>query len=206
MKNNIYEYFDINKKASQDEIKKAFKKKAKKTHPDLNGNREEFEKANKYYKVLLNPNLRKRYDETGSIDENKKKSAPYYILITLFNGLLSAPGIDYKKHDLIDAMKYSLNENIKKKRDLIIDLKKEIDKFILISNKFSSTNKDNIFKNVLDEKIKYNKIQIEGHEIDIHNAGKALEILNDYSYEYENDIKIIFKRVGFIETSATAGF
>lgn len=65
-KRDYYEVLGINKSASQDEIKKAFRKSAVKHHPDKEGGDEEkFKEANEAYEVLSNPDKKQRYDQFG---------------------------------------------------------------------------------------------------------------------------------------------
>lgn len=63
---NYYSILGIEKNASMDEIKNAYRKKAKEWHPDIckDKNAEEmFKKINKAFKVLKNEDKRKEYDE-----------------------------------------------------------------------------------------------------------------------------------------------
>jgi len=66
---DYYKLLDVSKSAPQDEIAKAFKKKARKFHPDLNPNDPEAEKKfkeiNEAYEVLKDPEKRKLYDSLG---------------------------------------------------------------------------------------------------------------------------------------------
>lgn len=68
-KRDYYEVLGVDKNASDDDIKKAFKKMAKKYHPDLNpGNAEAeamFKDINEAYGVLSDPEKKSRYDQFG---------------------------------------------------------------------------------------------------------------------------------------------
>ena len=68
-KRDYYEVLGVNKDASDDEIKKAYKKMAIKYHPDRNpGNKEaedKFKEAAEAYDVLRDPQKRQQYDQFG---------------------------------------------------------------------------------------------------------------------------------------------
>lgn len=58
----FYETLGINKNASQDDIKNAYRKLARENHPDKGGNKEEFQKIQEAYDSLSNPEKRRQYD------------------------------------------------------------------------------------------------------------------------------------------------
>ncbi|ASS50479.1 MAG: molecular chaperone DnaJ [Candidatus Fluviicola riflensis] len=66
---DYYGILGLAKSATQDEIKKAYRKLARKHHPDLNPNNKEAEKKfkeiNEAHEVLSNPENRKKYDQYG---------------------------------------------------------------------------------------------------------------------------------------------
>ncbi|TAL57169.1 MAG: J domain-containing protein [Bacteroidetes bacterium] len=66
---DYYKILNIDRKASADEIKKAYRKIAVKYHPDKNPNNksaeEKFKEANEAHEVLGNEEKRKKYDELG---------------------------------------------------------------------------------------------------------------------------------------------
>jgi molecular chaperone DnaJ len=64
---DYYQTLNVDKSASQDEIKRAFRKQAHKYHPDKpDGNEEKFKEANAAYQILSDPDKRAKYDQFGS--------------------------------------------------------------------------------------------------------------------------------------------
>jgi len=67
---DYYKILGVRKNANEQEIKSAYRKLARKYHPDLNpGDKkveEKFKEINEAYEILSDPQKRKKYDELGS--------------------------------------------------------------------------------------------------------------------------------------------
>ena len=65
-----YKTLGVDRKASQDDIKKAYRKLARKYHPDTNkdaGAEDRFKRISEAYDTLSDPEKRKKYDRSGSL-------------------------------------------------------------------------------------------------------------------------------------------
>jgi molecular chaperone DnaJ len=67
MASSLYEVLGVTKNASQDEIKKAYRKLVREVHPDRNpGSEDRFKEVQNAYDVLSDPEKRKQYDRFGA--------------------------------------------------------------------------------------------------------------------------------------------
>jgi len=102
---DYYKVLGLSKKATENDIKKAYRKLARKYHPDLNPNDKEaelkFTQINEANEVLSNPENRKKYDEYGehwqhAEDYEKAKQQNRYQRST------SGPAGGYSEEDFSD--------------------------------------------------------------------------------------------------------
>ncbi|BAZ11131.1 heat shock protein DnaJ domain-containing protein [Calothrix sp. NIES-4071] len=92
---DYYSVLGVSKTASQDEIKQAFRKLARKYHPDVNqGNKQaeaKFKEINEAYEVLSDPDKRKKYDQFGQYWKQAGQGFP--------NGAGAGVGVDMNGFD-----------------------------------------------------------------------------------------------------------
>lgn len=89
MAKDLYEVLGVDKTASDDEIKKAFRKKARLLHPDVSKDpdaEDKFKELNEAYDVLSDPNKRAQYDRFGTIPGAGGGGQQYVDFEDLFGG------------------------------------------------------------------------------------------------------------------------
>lgn len=62
---DLYGLLGVPRDADQDEIKRAYRRKARELHPDAGGDEEAFKEVTRAYEVLSDPDMRARYDRFG---------------------------------------------------------------------------------------------------------------------------------------------
>ncbi|UCE67352.1 MAG: J domain-containing protein [Candidatus Zixiibacteriota bacterium] len=96
--NSYYDTLGIKKNATQDEIKKAYRKLCKENHPDVNGNDgdNKIKKLNEAYSILSDPGKRLIYDEFGvDCSLNTIKEEADRTIVEAFKAVFS-----YRKEEL----------------------------------------------------------------------------------------------------------
>jgi curved DNA-binding protein len=96
MPEDLYQTLGVNRQSDKDEIQKAYRKLARKYHPDMNQNdeksREKFKRVQEAYDVLSDPDKRAAYDRYGADFEKVRSSG--------FNPAAGAGGASFEGLDL----------------------------------------------------------------------------------------------------------
>lgn len=142
---NLYEILGVEKEATSDEIKKAYRTICKENHPDLKkGDEKIFIAATRAYEVLMDPEKRKKYDETGDTpDEQSVFEEARSQLTGLYQHVITTvQNLTYR--NIVAEMKKILAE---KKRGAERELQElETEKERLDKIKIRITGPDNIFE------------------------------------------------------------
>ena len=96
MAKDLYEVIGVSRDASDDEIKKAFRRQARKLHPDVNKSpnaEEEFKELNEAYDVLKDKEKRAQYDQFGFVDPNARYGQPGNGTYTTYTGNINMEDI-----------------------------------------------------------------------------------------------------------------
>lgn len=88
----FYEILEVPQNASQDDIKKNYRKKVIKMHPDKGGDPEEFKKLQAAYEVLSHPEKREIYDKYGIDGLREGGGGGMDMFEGLFGGLFGGRG------------------------------------------------------------------------------------------------------------------
>jgi curved DNA-binding protein CbpA len=179
---DLYEILGVDKKSTADEIKNAYKMKAKENHPDKEGgSHEKMTDIVRAYGVLGKEGSRKRYDDTG--EESDVGFEVKFQELVNFAFLKIVDENDIERVDLVKELdkyiKFVARENNKTKNEL---LDKEA-KLTKVKNKLSAKG-DNRIGKILDMNLHDIKRQIIGIEDYMTFLKECTEVVNHHSYEF----------------------
>jgi len=205
---DLYSRLDVDEKATREQIKKAYRKKAKKMHPDVGGSNEEFALITEAFAVLYNNHRRAEYDRMGSFndvpEERRIKEAAVTNLCSLFKGVVDENGKKVLSSDVITIMKSFVStvigehksgiENLNKKKELYKNILKRI---MYVGDEFDA------LSSIVEEDLKSIEFAINNLMFDIKVSGKILEILDDYKFVYIIRMPVVNNGDSFFTATTT---
>lgn len=110
---NLYDVLGVDKKADGSAIKRAFRRRAQKAHPDRGGSDAEMAAVNRAYGVLSDLTARERYDQHGEEPEQDPHAAMLNELGKLIFGIIEA-AVNPTACDILDMARGAIKGVIEK--------------------------------------------------------------------------------------------
>lgn len=180
---DLYNDLDVSKDATDDEIKDAYRKKARSHHPDLGGDEEKFKKSLFAYNVLKDSTKREKYDRTGNTETEDTNSAAKQILANLIASIIADPRFDPKKSDLFEAVSGEVSTRKKAFKKNSKSLVKLIAKFEEANKRIESD--DSYFSNVVEDKRKFLNNELEEFNVQIEICNNMKELVSKARYKFD---------------------
>ncbi len=183
MTDTLYDKLGIDKNASPEDIKSAYRKKAKINHPDKPGGQAEgMAEISRAYSILSDPRKKERYDATGQESETPFEQKFMSLVQQTFNQIIENQNVDnddliYVFKIMLDSAKDSIHKN---KQEHF----KKLKKFENVRKRITSTN-DNAIVLFLDGQIASYKTAIANMDDEIIFMDKAKEVLESYNYNFD---------------------
>ena len=179
-----YEDLGVDKDTPIEEIKKAYKTKSRKTHPDLGGNRDEFDKVKTAYEVLSVPIKKTRYDKGEEPDLPPIDELARTQLMQMFLSLVG--GCDVKHMDIVTDMK----DNIQRSKMNLSNAKKQsMDKKEMWDEVKSRLKHDGSSPDFLRFVVEKEIDKIAMFDVEYKRTVLVLEMMDDMvdTYQYDFD-------------------
>ena len=188
---SLYETLDLTPDPPPDSaaIKRAYKKKAKQTHPDAGGKPGEFNKVHRAYLVLSDPIRRAKYDQTGDIPEITPETAPLNLLVQFFVTIvamhLAGNGQDPSKVDLIKVAREQFRKDILDAENNQVKLRRQMKVWQDIAKRFKSKKPADVLVRSLEAQVKPLEDQLRLFDEQIQIRKDATKLLDGYRFEFD---------------------
>lgn len=185
---DLYETLGLNKKATKKQIKKAYRKKAKKMHPDVGGDESEFSDLNRAYTILIDDNLREIYDKTGTVNtsqgEERVRSSAIEQLVSMFNKIITDNNDErIVYYDLVHFMKSNCKRIINEAEAVAVKKEKEkkVPKMVMKRLEYKGSD-ENVLFSAVEYRLKKINAEIEEAKFRKKVAVEMIKILTNYSF------------------------
>lgn len=188
MKKSPYEILEVDKKASQEQIKRAYRKKASKAHPDINGgSSESFLPVKWAYDILSDEEMKRQFDETGFVKEKSLKNLALEQVLTLLAQVIQAVP-ELESADLMKMMRQHISNDARNASDNRLKHLKESERVMKSALRFVHKNGgENTLKMVLEQRSEALKTVALKLDEQIKLFNDMLTILDDFEYRFEKE-------------------
>lgn len=182
MNRDFYEVLGVQRTATLDDIKKAFRAKAVESHPDKGGDEDRMKELNAAYDVLGDETRRAEYDATGC-DRGKfgRRGRVEGTARDLFCHYMAEGTPPWQMQDRMrkHVVEWMADEREKQKK-----VKAQIENlcYYLVALVPSKAGAPDLFKTAVEGMIADGERQIENSVRQVEEAGDVLELLTGYRY------------------------
>ena len=199
---DLYAELGVQPDATPVEITRAYRRKAKKLHPDHGGSPAEFHKLAKAKLVLSDPARRAKYDQTGEVDADADHSAQDVLAmiaqaLEMALKMVAQGQADAGAINVLDQMKAHIGAKIvegKKARQAGAATKDRIEK---VKGRFSvASGKPNQIEAIVDARLNDLRRTLATADAQIAILETALDTLKAYTYRVDRPSAMAFYPLG----------
>lgn len=177
----LYEDLGVPKNADKATIKKTYRRRAQKEHPDRGGDAERFHQITRAYHVLYDDARRAHYDATGQDGVEDKRGALMQRLAALFMQLIEQHDVDCT--DIMLLMREALQTGKRTTAEAIRGAEQKIAKYERAKKRLKKNGGgENLFMQMLDGQIVMARRGIEMAKLEIGRIDEMAAIVKEYSY------------------------
>lgn len=184
---DLYETLGVDKDADKAAIRKAYRRRARETHPDSGGSAEAFHAIELAHRVLSDDERRKRYDRTGRADDSaviNGDAAPLSMLAAMIDSLISEPGAIHD--DIIGEMRKGLTAAGKDTDKQLAEARQAVARLLKLVGRLKRTGKANgAVEAMFARNVENAQARVDAGIEHRRNIDRAIELLEGYSFEPE---------------------
>lgn len=199
MTKNPYEILGVDVDATLEDIRKAYKSKAKKCHPDIaKDDGEAFKELVWAYDLLSNDNARAHYDQFGqdpNSSEAERTRSIMNSLCKIFDDIsVNLSPEQLERYDLIGIMANAIKKKISDIENLVKDLEEARSRFDklreVIESRMERKNKSktpNFFLETLKKRISNIDSDLKSQDFMMDIAKGMLETVEEYDFKFDEE-------------------
>lgn len=182
---DLYAELGVARDATLADIRKAYRKLVKTTHPDTGGDPEAFRRLTLAHDVLSDPERRKRYDETGEFDNavDNTDAQAIGVIDSLLNRIVQDESASSR--DIIAWMRSRIEDDVAEANRYIADMSGHEKRLIALAKRITKRPKNDIVGRALQGKIEVVATAIKGARRNIVALKRADDMLKDYAFDPE---------------------
>jgi hypothetical protein len=197
---NPYDELGVARDATEADVRKAYRKKAKSTHPDSGGDPAEWSRVCTSLAVLTDPKKRKTFDDTGRIEEDRPdndRAAALQIIEmhmgTICNDFIQSgflPERDPRRMDVIKVIRHEVTSEIAEAKvgikggEKVVAFMRDMAKRFTQAKMAAAGEPDPIGRG-LELQIRNAEEQIAGIRANVRQRELVLTILDGYRFEMD---------------------
>lgn len=183
----LYEDLGLNPDAHVEAVKSAYRKRAKKAHPDAGGTPEAFARLHRAYLVLSDPQKRAKYDADGTIDDAPQQDplGDAKALITqFFQNVVQATeqGSNPWSVNLLDKAEENFRQQIQQIREQQAKLRKTLQIWEQLIQRLKHKDPNDFIRRALQQQADHVKRTICEGDRQSEVREQAIALLDGYSY------------------------
>jgi curved DNA-binding protein CbpA len=188
-----YAVLGVPRDATPAAIRRAYRAKARRAHPDGGGSAEYFEQVKAAYDTLIDDARRRRYDETGEPGEGPADHRRAELIETLFTALDTALLRLSQRARLPEHANLVLltAEVLRLQRQEWTGRRREFERVAEQSRhllgRFITASRNNLMETVVERRVQKCRTEIEALDQRIRTADEALKVLKEMTFRADDD-------------------
>lgn len=190
---DLYAVLGVPRDANPAAIRRAYRSKARRAHPDGGGSAESFEQIKTAYDTLIDEARRRRYDETGEHDDAAAESRRAELIEMLFTALdlallkLSQRAWLPKHANLVLVTAEMLRQQRQEWTGRRREFEKVAEQSRELLGRFITVSRNNLMQTVVERRVAKCQSEIEALDRRIKTADEALKVLKEMTFRADDD-------------------
>ena len=185
---DLYETLGLKKGATRDDVRKAYRRAAKKAHPDAGGDARTFAVVSLAHDVLSDDERRAQYDATGSTEDKPQDKSISFVMegIDAVMNECTRRGLSCENVDVVADAIRTLRMRIEKMDEGHRDIQAQIEAGKKLARRFKAKRgKPNRISILIEGRLRQMEDAARQSVRDRPSIERAIEILKDHTFDYE---------------------